>query len=132
MSLKEYVAISGLPGLFKVISSRANGLVAENIDSGKTRFYSMRKHQFTLLETVAIYTDTDSTELLDVFREIQKQATVNPPPLLSSSNADLFAYFETILPNFDKDRVLISDVKKVIKWYTFLSNHNLLNSEEEE
>ena len=56
MDLKDYVAVSGLPGLFRIVTPRGNGLVVEEIDSGKRKFVSMRKHQFTPLDSVGIFT----------------------------------------------------------------------------
>ncbi len=125
MTIDEIVAVSGLPGLFKIGGSRPNGMIVEEIVSGKSRFVSMRKHQFTPMGTVAIYTDDDATEINTVFETIAAQEESNPPPALSSSSKDLFAYFGTILPEFDRERVLVSDVKKVIKWYHFLKKHDL-------
>jgi hypothetical protein len=63
MNLKDLIAVSGLPGLFKVAANRSNGLIIEEVDSGKKRFASVRKHQFTPLESIAIYTVEDSVEL---------------------------------------------------------------------
>ena len=113
-----------------MVTSRSNGLVVEDIDTGKTKFVSVRKHQFTPLETVAIYTDIDACEMKEVFKKIKTSDIVIPP--LSSSPKDLFTYFAQILPDYDRDQVMISDVKKVLKWYKFLNERNLLNSDEEE
>ena len=130
MDLKELVAVSGLPGLYKLVTSRSNGLVVADIDSGKTRFASLRKHQFTPLETVGIYTYTDTTELKEIF----KSMILNPPPEGKVENSKYFDYFEMILPDFDKDKVYLSDIKKIIKWYEFLKKRDMLasGSDEEE
>lgn len=138
MKLDDIVAISGLPGLYKIVTSRNNGMIVEEIPSGKTRFASVRKHQFTPLGTVAIYTEDDAVEINKVFEAIASNESENPIPELSSSQQDLFAYFGQILPDFSRDQVMISDVKKVIKWYKFLVNQGLFpfaeddNSGEEE
>ncbi|MEL6123943.1 MAG: DUF5606 domain-containing protein, partial [Bacteroidota bacterium] len=68
MRIDEVVAVSGLPGLFKIGATRSNGLIVEDIDTGKSRFVSVRKHQFTPLATVAIYTDMDTVEIDHVFK----------------------------------------------------------------
>ncbi len=130
MVLKDFVAVSGLPGLYKMVTSRTNGLVVEDIDTGKTKFVSVRKHQFTPLETVAIYTDVDACEMKEVFKKIRTSDVTIPP--LSSTPKELFKYFAQILPDYDRDQVMISDVKKVLKWYKFLNERNLLDSDEEE
>ena len=132
MNLEPYVAVSGAPGVFKLKTPRSNGLVAEEIDTGKVKFFSTRKHQFTPLGTVAIYTLEDSTELKIVFKTMMEQMTDNPPVSVKSPNHEIFEYFEKILPDFDEDRVYISDIKKVIKWFNFLNDRNLLEASDEE
>jgi len=131
VKIEDIVAVSGLPGLFKIVTSRANGMIVEEIPGGKTRFASVRKHQFTPLGTVAIYTEDDALEINKVFEEIAKQEAENPIPALSSSKQELFGYFGKILPDYSRDQVMISDVKKVIKWYNFLVKHELFPFPEE-
>ena len=131
MNLKDIVAVSGMPGLYKLVATRSNGLLIQEFNSDKTKFASSRKHQFTPLETVAIYTDSDSTELTEVFSRMKDNLDDLPLPESSASKNDHFDYFSEILPDYDEDRVMISDVKKVIKWFKFLSERNLLEPEEE-
>ena len=132
MKIEDIVAISGLPGLYKIVTSRANGMIVEEIPSGKSRFASVRKHQFTPLGTVAIYTEDDAVEIKKVFEKISSQEAENPIPALSSSQKELFGYFATIVPEYSRDQVMISDVKKVIKWYKFLVKNGLFPFSEEE
>ena len=134
MKLDEYIAVSGLPGVFRVAASRSNGLLIEDLDTGKSKFASVRKHQFTPLASVAIYTVMDSTPLNEIFQTMKDQLGTNPPVPLNGPTADIFEYFESILPDFDRDKVYISDIKKVIKWFQFLNDRNLLEttSDEEE
>lgn len=132
MNLKNILAVSGLPGLFNLVSSRPNGLVVAEMDSPKTRFCSVRKHQFTPLETVAIYTHEDTTPLSEIFATMKSQSENNPVISDKAPSDEMMDYFLSILPNYDEDRVYPSDVKKVIKWYKFLSERNLLEDTEEE
>ncbi len=132
MNLKDIVSVSGLPGLYKLVTTRNNGLVVEDFDSGKSKFLSVRKYQFTPLETVAIYTEDDACDMKDVFQKIKDQEGQNPLPSLSDKPNELFSYFEEILPDYDRDKVKISDVKKVIKWYNFLKTRDLFDLSEEE
>lgn len=134
MNFKDFVAVSGLSGLYKLSVTRPNGLIVEDVDTGKTKFLSVRKYQFTPLETVAIYTEDDALELKAVFANMQSKEETNPIPATSLKSPELFAYFAEILPDYDRDRVLISDVKKVIKWYKFLKERNVVDftSDEEE
>ena len=132
MNLKNILAVSGLPGLFKLASSRPNGLVVSDIDSGKTRFCSVRKHQFTPLETVAIYTHEDTTPLTEIFETMKTQMESNPVISAKAPSDEMMDYFLSILPNYDEDRVYPSDVKKVIKWFNFLKERDMLDGSDEE
>ena len=127
MNLEKLVAVGGLPGLFRVVANRSNGLIIEDLDSGKRRFASSRQYQFTPLESIAIYTDDgESTELKNVFRSMLDQLEDHPPVELSSTPEVLFEYFSDVLPNYDRDRVHTGDLKKVIKWFNFLKGKDLL------
>lgn len=129
MDLESFVSVSGIGGIHKVISTRNNGLIIEDLNTGKTRFISSRKHQFTPLESISVYTDDgDSQALSEVFQAIKDQETDNP---IAKANDDIKSYFEKILPNYDKDRVHASDMKKILKWYSFLAEKNLLQPKKE-
>lgn len=132
MNLEEYVAVSGMPGLFKLVANRSNGLVVADLDSGKSKFAPSRKHQFTPLASIGIYTETDTEELSAVFATMLKQVESNPPIPPKSPTEDILEYFDMILPEFDRDRVNVSDIRKVIKWFNFLNERDLLSLDEEE
>ena len=130
MNIENLVSISALPGLHKIIANRDNGLIVEDLETGKTRFCSSRKHQFSPMETIAIFTDDDDSEKLEViFQSMMDQKAKNPIPAPNGSSADLKSYFEKILPNYDKDKVHVSHIKKVIKWYNQLDKTGLLTAE---
>lgn len=134
MNLKDIVAVSGLPGLYKMAGNRNNGLIIEEIDTGKRRFAPSRQHQFTPLESIGIFTTTeeDSIELGKVFDKIQENLEQHPLVESNASSDDLRAYFTAVLPEHDEDRVKISDIKKVIKWFQYLKERDLLVADEEE
>jgi hypothetical protein len=127
MNLEKYIAVSGLPGIFELVATRNNGLLVADMDTKKTKFYTMRKHQFTPLGSVAIYTYGDAVAIADVFKAMNEQNEGNPIPETNVPAPELFKYFDKILPDFDRDRVFISDIKKVIKWYNFLDERSLLD-----
>ena len=132
MNLEEYVAVSGMPGIFRLVANRANGLVVADLDTGKSKFAPARKHQFTPLASIGIYTETDTEELSKVFSTMLEQLETNPPIPPKSSSEDILEYFDMILPEFDRDRVSVSDIRKVIKWFNFLNERELLSLEAEE
>ncbi|MEZ5039893.1 MAG: DUF5606 domain-containing protein [Saprospiraceae bacterium] len=127
MNLDNLIAVSGLPGLYKMAANRGNGLIIEDLTTGKKRFASARKHQFTPLESIGIYTDDgDTSELKMVFGNMLDQLADNPPVKPTADPELLHKYFSEILPNYDRDRVLIGDIKKVIKWFNYLNDKGLL------
>jgi len=132
MNLEPYIAVSGLPGIFKLAKTRSNGLLISDLDTATTKFVSIRSHQFTPLGTVAIYTYEDATELKVIFRNMLEKLDVLPPPSIKESNAILSGYFREILPDYDEDRVHMGDIKKVIKWFGFLHERKLLSLDAEE
>ncbi len=132
MKLKNVVAVSGHPGLMTLVSSRNNGLILKDPVSGKTSFFSVRTHQFTPLETVGIYTMTDTVDLKDVFKIMMEKMADNPPVSVKASGPELMTYFSGIVPDYDKDRVYPGDVKKVIKWFNNLNEIGYLTASDEE
>ena len=132
MNLSNVLAVSGLPGLYELAANRPNGLLLIPIEGGKSKFCSSRKHQFTPLETVAIYTWSDTVELKNVFNSMTVKIQEVPLPDLKGGRYVLNSYFEQILPEFDRERVYPNDIKKVIKWYVALEAQGFLSSTDEE
>ncbi len=134
MKLEKYIAVSGMSGLFKLVNTRNNGILIEDFDTNNTKFVSTRKHQFTPLGTIALYTNDDSVELQKVFKSMYELKDEIGLVDLNSNSSELRDYFVKVLPDYDPDRVHISDIKKVIKWYNFLEERGLLvfESDEEE
>ena len=132
MKLSEIIAVTGLPGLYRIVTERKGGLIVENLADNKRRFAPTRKHQFAPLESMAIYTDDGDAEPLDkVFHRMDEQAEDNPAPEPNAKKEVLFEYLADVLPTYDKDRVHASDIKRLLKWYHFITAHDLLTGEEE-
>jgi hypothetical protein len=133
MNLDDIVAVSGLPGLYRLAANRSNGLIVEDLDTGKRRFASARKHNFTPLGSIGVYlTDGDTKPLPEVFQRMLDQYDDNPPVDPGSSQDDLFDYFEDVLPNYDPERVYLRDVKKIVQWFGYLKEKGLLAGGDEE
>lgn len=128
MNIEDFVAVSAMPGIFKMVANRGNGLIVEDIDSGKRKFAPARKHQFTPLASIGIYADIeeDTIELKEVFRTMLEKVEEFPPVAANSKPEEVSEYFGKVIPEYDRDRVYISDIKKVIKWFTFLNDRKLL------
>jgi hypothetical protein len=133
MNLENILAVTGMPGLYRLITTRNNGLIIEDFDSGKRSFISLRKHQFTPLESVGIYTYSDVVDLPEVFQKIQSSSAALPQSAAAAS--DYHNFLREVLPEYDEDRVYLSDIKKLVKWYAYLDAKDLLvstKSDEEE
>ncbi|MBL7828051.1 MAG: hypothetical protein JNJ57_15580 [Saprospiraceae bacterium] len=136
MNLDKFLVISGVPGVHKLITSRGDGVIIEDRNEGRTRFVSARQGQITPLATVAIYTYTDDGEgtvpLIDVFEKMFDNHESVPPVSPNGSSQELRAYFSAILPDHDRDRVHINDIKKCIKWYNFMYEKGILATAKQE
>lgn len=133
MNLKEIVAVSGLGGLFKIHANRPDGLIVQGFDEDKSKFLSSRKFVFTPLEGITVYTITDNIELTDIFLKMKESVNNNPiPDVKKASSNDLKNYFKSIVPDYDEDRVYVSDIKKLVKWYEILDKEGLVVATEPE
>lgn len=125
MDLSEIVSITGLPGLFKVAGRRSDGLIVTSLVDDKTQFVSGRTHLFTTLDNITIYTTEDTTPLKEVLASIKKNEKSAAMPD-GKNDADLKAWMEKILPIYDKEKVHVSDMKKLSKWYNILNGKKLI------
>lgn len=130
MELKEILAISGKGGLFKMVSQAKKGVIVESLTDGK-RFPAFLHDKLSSLEEISIFTTGDEDRpLKDVFKTMFDKYEGGRAPEVGSDSASLRGWFEEILPEFDKDRVYVSDIKKVIAWYNQLHEKNLLDFSE--
>jgi hypothetical protein len=127
MNIDDIISVSGKPGLYKVIAQAKNGLVVEAL-SNKKRMPVHASQQVSALADIRIYTDTEEVELKEVFKNIFKNLNGQIFENLSDINI-LKENFEKALPNYDKDRVYNSDIKKVFKWYNELLSAGILKEE---
>lgn len=133
--LKDILAISGQPGLYKLVSNTKNGIIVENLET-KKRMPAYATSKVSALEDIAIYTvDGEDKPLSEVFKSIRDKENGEQAIKSKSPNNELKAYFEEIMPDYDADRVYVSDMKKLFQWYNILQGLNmldLLDAKEEE
>ena len=129
--LKEILSISGKPGLFKLISNTPNALIVESLLDGK-RSPAYSNAKIIALEDISIYTENEDIPLKSVFKRIFEKENGKPAINYKESANAITAYIESVLPEYDKNRVYVSDMRKMIQWYNLLLSKNLLNFEEEE
>lgn len=125
MDLSEIVAITGMPGLFKVAARRNDGLIVTSLLDDKTQFVSGRVNLFSSLDNITIYTTDEAVTLKEALASIKKNEGTKAVPDLKN-DADTKAWFEVVIPNYDKEKVHTSDMKKLAKWYTILNGKNLI------
>ncbi|WP_251620481.1 DUF5606 domain-containing protein [Odoribacter lunatus] len=128
--LKEILSISGKPGLYKMIANTANAIIVESIVDGK-RFPAYSNSRIISLEDISIYTENEDMPLKEVLKRIYEKE--NGAGILSHKESanKIQAYVEEVLPEYDKDRVYVSDMRKLIHWYNLLVEKNLLDFSEE-
>jgi hypothetical protein len=131
MILKDILAISGEPGLFKFIAQGKNAIIVEHLET-KKRSSAYGSAKVSSLEDIAIFTDKEDVPLSKVFNIISEKENGGPTIDAKSDNVKLKSWFEEILPDYSKDKVYTSDIKKVALWYNILHKLNLLVKEEPE
>lgn len=129
--LKEILSISGKPGLQKLISNSSNAIIVESLIDGK-RFPAYSNSKIIALEDISIYTETEDMPLKEVFKRIYEKENGQKAISHKESNEKIITYFSEIVPEFDKDRVYTSDMKKIIQWYNLLTEKGLLDLNETE
>lgn len=132
MGLDKILAISGKPGLYKMIAQTRSSFIAESLIDGKRLSVGIH-HNVSILSEIAIYTLTEEKPLREVFALIKEKEAGNPTSISHKDSKDtLEEYFFGVLPDYDEDRVYASDIKKIIQWYNLLHKHDLLILDEEE
>jgi hypothetical protein len=131
MDLSKILSISGKSGLFKTVTQTKNGVVVESLLNGK-RFTAFANDRISSLEEISVFTEVDDIPLRDVLKSIFEKQKGKAAINHKSGNNELKAFFEEVLANYDKDRVYVSDIKKIIQWYNLLLEKEILNFEEEE
>jgi len=122
MEYSKLVAVTGLPGLFELISSRGDGAVVRSLDDNKTQFVSSRVHNFSHLESIEVYTQRENVNLVDVFNAMEKESGLLPN---ANDNTAVKKYFEKVYPEMDFEKVYPSDMKKMVKWFDSLKKHKV-------
>ena len=131
MVLKDILAISGEPGLFKFVAQGKNAIIVEHLETGK-RSSAFSSHKVSSLEDISIFTDNEDLPLSKVFDKIYEKESGGPAIDARSDTEQLKKYFEEIVPDYSREKVYSSDIKKVFVWYNLLQKKNMLVKEEPE
>lgn len=129
MNIDKILAISGKPGLYELKLQTRTGFVAESLLDGKKVTVGLRSN-VSLLSEISMYTDSGEKPLVEVLRAIAAKEDEGVAPSAKEDNNTLLAYFGEVVPDFDRDRVYVSDIKKVLNWYNLLQSKGLVSKEE--
>jgi hypothetical protein len=130
MDLKDIMSVSGKSGLFKSIAQTKNGLIVESLVD-KKRFPVYISDKVSALEDISVFTNDKDIALKEVVELIFKKESGGPCIDPKSDDTKIKKYFEEVLPDYDKERVYISDIRKLFTWYNLLQSYGLLKLDEE-
>ena len=122
MTLSELATISGKGGLFKVVSPTKSGVILESLDESRTKIVATANHKLSILQEISIYTTTKdgSIALEDVLKKIHIEFKDDLGVDANADPEELRSFMKSVLPEYDQDRVYISDIKKLVKWYELI------------
>ncbi len=130
---ERILTISGKPGLYRLVSNGRNMFIVETVDATKKRMPVHSSSQVVMLDDVAIYTDTEEVPLRDIFAKIyEKENAVLPFDLKMSTPEELVEYFAGIMPDYDRERVYLTHIKKMFAWYNILVENGVVDFKSEE
>ena len=124
MDLKEILSVSGKPGLFKTIAQTKTGVIIESLIDNK-RVQAFASDKISSLGEISIFTTTEDMPLREVFRLIQEKNGDQPAPDTKADDKTLKAFFETVIPDYDRERVYTSHIRKLVQWYNLLITNGI-------
>src|SRR6218665_1789451 len=128
MNLKGLVAISGRPGLFKLVSQNKSGFILESLDEQKLKLViNLSTVKLASLEDITVFGEDDELKLVDIFKTMGTSEATIPDP--KSDGKTLQAYFAIVAPGYDTDRVYTSDIKKIISWFNIIKTYPFFTEE---
>ena len=119
MEYNKIVAITGLTGLYELLSSKTDGAIIRSLDDNTTRFVASRVHNFSHLESIEVYTVKENVNLVEIFNAMKQSSETLPD---AKNNQAVKKYFEAVYPDIDFERVYASDMKKMVKWFDLLKD----------
>ena len=131
MNLTGIISISGKSGLYKVVGQSKNTIIVEALDSGK-RFPTYASHKISALDDISVYTYEEDVPLREVYAKIAEVEEYKESISHKESSENLVKKLDEILPEWDEDRVYMSDIKKLFQWYNLLVKNEIIKEEEAE
>ena len=125
IDLRDIAAISGMSGLYRMIKPTRNGVIVETLTATPTRTVAQARNRISLLHEISIYTNDEenTVPLADVFERVKEKFGNNLPFDDKPGNQELVTFMAAVVPDYDRERVYLSDIKKLITWYGIVSEH---------
>lgn len=132
--LRTILSIAGKPGLYKLVSSGRNMLIVESVDAAKKRQPVHNTDKVVALGDIAMYTDDEEVPLWQVLENVKAKCNgeICAIDYKKADNDELADFFAEVLPNYDRDRVYMSHVRKLIQWYNLLVANGVVEFAPEE
>jgi hypothetical protein len=131
MDFKKIIVVSGKSGVFKVIAQSRSGFIAESLIDGKKMPISA-SNRITSVEDIVVFTETEEVKLREIFQKMKELTKGEQAIDHKSPEAEIVGFFESVLPDYDKEKVYVSDMKKMIMWYNLLQKNDILDFEDED
>ncbi len=128
MEYRRIISITGMGGLFELVGSKPDGAIIRSLEDNVTKFVSSRKHNFSHLESIEVYTQHQNVNLLDVFLAMESSKEALPDDKDAKA---VKAYFEKVFSDMDFERVYNSDMKKMVKWFAIIKKNEIAFPTEE-
>ncbi len=125
LKLGKILSITGKPGLFKIIAQAKTGMIVESLLDGK-RSKVFTHDKISALDEISVFTDSGEKPLREVFQQIQKRNPAQPAPDVKAESNELVGFFEEFLPDYDRQRLYVSHMRKICAWYNLLLEKELL------
>lgn len=122
MEYNKLISVTGMSGLFELVSSKNDGAILKSLEDKTTKFVSSRVHNFSHLESIEIFTIRENVNLVEIFKAMKESKETIPS---EKEPAKVKAYFQKVYPDMDFERVYASDMKKMVKWFSVLQANNI-------
>jgi hypothetical protein len=122
MEYSRIISVTGLPGLFELLTSKGDGAIVRSLEDKTTKFVSGRVHNFSHLESIEVYTERENVNLVEVFQAMEAGSEALPS---EKDPAAIKQYFQAVYPAMDFDRVYGSDMKKMVRWFSILKKNEV-------
>jgi len=122
MDYNRIISVTGLSGLYELVTSKSDGAIVRSLEDKSTKFVSSRVHNFSHLESIEVYTERENVNLVDVFKAMEESKEALPA---EKDPKAITAYFKKVYPEMDFERVYASDMKKMVKWFGILKENKI-------